>query len=82
MVKNKLVGDKQLLKEKLAAVEADNGNGFEPAKRFVKASKHARSLTTGGTDTEKRDFLKKHGSNLTISARHPPSSHENRGNSL
>ncbi|MGD0464976.1 MAG: hypothetical protein ABSB74_21030 [Tepidisphaeraceae bacterium] len=58
------------MKEKLAATEANRGNWFEPAIRFVKATKQSLFLTENGSDEQRRDFLKKVGPNLTISNRH------------
>ena len=68
--KNELIERKQELKEKLTATEANRGNWFEPAIRFVKATKQALFLTENGSDEQRRDFLRKVGSNLTISNRH------------
>jgi site-specific DNA recombinase len=68
--KNELMGMKQDLKEKLSGAETNGGNWFEPAIRFVKASKQALFLTENGSDEQRRDFLKKVGSNLKISDRH------------
>lgn len=68
--KNRLVEEKQLLKEKLTTLEKNNGNWFEPARRFVKALQEAKLGAEQGTEIEKRDLLKKIGSNLTISNRH------------
>ncbi|HEX3357314.1 MAG TPA: recombinase family protein [Tepidisphaeraceae bacterium] len=68
--KTRLVNEKQELKDKKTALEANGGNWFEPAIRFVKAAKTTGFLAETGTDEEKRDFLKKVGSNLTIRNRH------------
>ena len=68
--KGELIERKQELKEKLTAAEANRANWFEPAIRFVKASKQALLLTENGQESERRDFLRKIGSNLTISDRH------------
>jgi hypothetical protein len=68
--RSRLIENKQALKENLAEAEAQQGNWFEPAIRFVEASKSAAFLAEEGTDEEKRDFLKKVGSNLTITNRH------------
>lgn len=68
--KNDLIERKQELKEKLDMLEANRGNWFEPAIRFVKATKQALFLTENGSGEKQRDFLRKVGSNLTISNRH------------
>ncbi len=68
--KAKLVEEKQELKDNLTGLEDRQGSWFEPAIRFVKASKQAVFLAESGSDEEKRDFLQKHGSNLKIQDRH------------
>ncbi len=65
-VRGKLVAHKQTLKDQRTAIEASKGNWFEPAIRFVKASKQASFLAQTGSDTEKREFLRKVGSNLRV----------------
>jgi hypothetical protein len=50
----------------LAALEKQRGGWFEPAIRFVKASREAGLCADIGTNAEKRDFLRKTGSNLTL----------------
>jgi site-specific DNA recombinase len=67
--KNELIERKQELKEKLKSAESNRGNWFEPAVRFIKAGKQALFLTENGQESERRDFLRKIGSNLTISNR-------------
>ncbi|HEX2838949.1 MAG TPA: recombinase family protein [Phycisphaerales bacterium] len=64
--KARLIAEKQSHKDRLAAVEASRGNWFEPAIRFVLASKQAAKYASEGTEPEKRDFIKKVSSNLTI----------------
>jgi hypothetical protein len=59
----KLVERKQHAKDQMAAIEKNRGNRFEPAIRFVERAKQAGILATRGSDTEKRDFLRKTGSN-------------------
>jgi len=68
--KKQLVEEKQEQKDRLSKLESRNGSWFEPAIRFVNAAKQAAFLTERGTEEENRDFLKKVGSNLTISNRH------------
>jgi hypothetical protein len=68
--RNKLVHEKQELKDKLAALDANRGDWFEPAIRFVQAAKSGVSIAENGTAEEKREFLKNVGSNLTISNRY------------
>jgi site-specific DNA recombinase len=64
--KAKLIRQRLELKEKIATLEANSGNWFEPAIRFVKAAKSTAFLAETGTEEEKRDFLKKVSSNLTV----------------
>jgi site-specific DNA recombinase len=64
--KTELLGEKQQLKADLAKTEKHHSGWFEPAIQFVKALKEAGLLTTDGTEEQKRDFLKKIGSNPTI----------------
>jgi site-specific DNA recombinase len=66
-----LIYKKQELKDKVGVIEAKQGNWFEPCIRFVQASKQGVFLTEEGSEEQKRDFLKKYGSNLTITNRHP-----------
>jgi hypothetical protein len=54
-----LVEEKQELKDKITALEASQGDWFEPAIRFVKDAKQAVFVAENGTEEEKRDFLKK-----------------------
>ena len=63
-----LLGDKQQVKVDIAAMKRNGAGWFEPAIRFVKALKEGGLLTIGGTDEQKRDFLKKIGSNRIITA--------------
>jgi hypothetical protein len=65
----KIIGQKQDLKDKLATAEKNRGGWFEPAIRFVKACKQAGFLASEGKEITRRDFLKKHGSNLSSAAR-------------
>jgi hypothetical protein len=51
-------------------VEDRRGSWFEPAISFLKATKQAGFLIESGTEEERRDFLTKVGSNLTISEKH------------
>ena len=67
--KNKLVEEKQRLTSEKERFAKNCTNRFEPIQRFVKAAKSADFLATGGTDEQKRDFLKKIGSNLKITNR-------------
>ena len=64
--KNKLVEEKQVLKDKLAGFEQKRNNWFEPAIRFVNESKSAKILAKSKNLEEKKDFLKKLGSNFQI----------------
>jgi hypothetical protein len=58
-----LVNRKGELRGKLEAFAANRQNRFEPASRFVFEAKHAAFLLAGGNSEQKRDFLKKIGSN-------------------
>jgi hypothetical protein len=64
--KHVLVNRKAELKGKLEAFEQNRKNRFEPAIRFVLAAKDATSLLAEGKPEQKRDFLKKIGSNLQV----------------
>jgi site-specific DNA recombinase len=64
--RNKHMGEKQRIKEQLAALEANPSNRFEPIIRFVSDSKKAGFLATSGSPEEKRDHFKKTGSNLQL----------------
>jgi len=64
--KNNLVQQKQILKDKIAAFEQKRGNWFEPAIRFVNEAKSAEILAKSRNLEEKKDFLKKLGSNFQI----------------
>ncbi|MBU1349848.1 MAG: recombinase family protein [Patescibacteria group bacterium] len=64
--KNKLVGEKQVLKDKLSSFEQKRNHWFEPAIRFVKSAKYAGILAKSKNFEEKRDFFKKLGSNFKI----------------
>ena len=64
--KNKLVGEKQVLKDKLNGFEQKRNNWFEPAISFVKSAKCAGILAKSNNFEEKRDFFKKLGSNFKI----------------
>jgi hypothetical protein len=68
--KNQLVQERHKLRDEINKLEACRSGWFEPAIRFVKASKQAGFLAEKGSEEEKRDLLKKIGSNLTISDRH------------
>jgi len=64
--KNNLVQQKQILKDKIAAFEQKRDNWFEPAIRFVNEAKSAKILAKSRNLEEKKDFLKKLGSNFQI----------------
>jgi len=64
--KNKLVCEKQVLKDKLTGFEQKSNNWFEPAIRFVNEAKYAGILAKSQNFEEKRDFFKKLGSNFKI----------------
>ena len=64
--KNKLVEQKQILKDKKSSFEQKRNNWFEPAIRFVKSAKYAGILAKSKNFEEKLDFFKKLGSNFKI----------------
>ena len=64
--KHTLVNRKAELQGKLDSFSENRRNRFEPAMQFVLEAKHGAKLVSKGTDEEKRDFLKKVGSNLEI----------------
>ncbi len=64
--KNKLVEEKQVLKDKLTGFEQKRDNWFEPAIMFVNEAKSAKILAKSRNLEEKKDFLKKLGSNFQI----------------
>ncbi len=66
-VKNKLVNQKQLLKDKLAAFEQKSNNRFELAMRFINSVKQAEIIALQENPEQGRDFLKKIGSNFRLS---------------
>src|SRR3989338_4180056 len=64
-MKNKLVNEKQLLKEKLSAFEQKANNRFELTEKFLK---YNMELANEGTNEEKLHLFKKVGSNFIIEA--------------
>jgi hypothetical protein len=50
----------------LESFEHNRRNRFEPAIRFVLEAKHGAKLLAEGNPEQKRDFLKKIGSNLRV----------------
>jgi hypothetical protein len=69
--KNRLVGQKQELKDQLSAAEAGRLNWFEPAIRFVKEAENNGFIAKrAGDEASKLTQLKKVGSNLRITDRH------------
>jgi site-specific DNA recombinase len=67
--KAQLVQEKQDWKEKAAALTDTAHGRFEPAIRFVKAVKQSHLVARTGSPEEKRDFVKKLGSNLRFGSR-------------
>ena len=61
-----LVNEKAELKGKLEAFERNRKNRFEPAIAFIKEAKDATFLLAEGNSEQKRDFLKKIGSNFLM----------------
>ncbi len=64
--KHSLVVRKAELRGKLEAYQENRRNRFEPAIQFVLEAKHGAKLLVEGNPDQKRDFLKKIGSNLKI----------------
>ena len=67
--KNKLVNQKQLLKEKLSAFEKKSHNRFELTENFLKANIHMVELANEKTNEENLHLFKKVGSNFQIKDR-------------
>ena len=65
-VKNKLVNQKQLLKDKLTAFEQKSNNRFELAAKFINTVKQAEIIALQENPEQGRDFLKKIGSNFRL----------------
>ena len=65
--KNKLVNQKQVLKDKLNAFEQKSNNRFELAARFINTVKQAEIIALQENPEQGRDFLKKIGSNFRLS---------------
>ena len=64
--KNKLINQKQVLKDKLSAFEQKSNNRFELAARCVKDANQAKIIASKENPERIRDFLKKIGSNFQI----------------
>ena len=65
--KNKLVNQKQLLKDKLTAFEQKSNIRFELAAKFINTVKQAEIIALQENPVAGRDFLKKIGSNFRLS---------------
>jgi len=65
--KNKLVNQKQLLKDKLTTIEQKSNNRFELAAKFINTVKQAEIIALQENPEQGRDFLKKIGSNFRLS---------------
>ena len=65
--KNKLVNQKQLLKDKLNAFEQKSHNRFELAVKFINTVKQTEIIALQKNPEQGRDFLKKIGSNFRLS---------------
>jgi site-specific DNA recombinase len=64
--KAELAVEKLTLKQDMTELEASRIGWFEPATRFLNALKQAIFLASSDEEVQKRDFLRKYGSNLTI----------------
>ena len=67
--KNRLVDEKRNLEDQVVALEMKRASWLEPAIRFISEAKSAGFLASTGSEEKNRDFLRKVGSNLTISNR-------------
>jgi len=68
--KSALVYEKQVIKERLRAVERSGPTGwFEPATRFISRLRLAADLAANASDKENLDFFRKIGSNFWITNR-------------
>ena len=65
-IKNKLIEQKQLLKDRKTFFEQKRNNWFEPAINFVKSANYAQILAKNENLENQRDFFKKCGSNFQI----------------
>ena len=65
--KNKLVNQKQVLKDKLNAFEQKSDNRFELAAKFINTVKQAEIIALRENPEQGRDFPKKIGSNFRLS---------------
>ena len=64
--KHGLVNRKAELRGKMESFEANRRSRFEPAIQFVLEAKHGAKLLVEGNPEQKRDFLKKIGSNFQV----------------
>ena len=64
--KNKLVNQKQLLKDKLTTFEQKSNNRFELVAKFINTVKQAEITALQENPEQGRDFLKKIGSNFRL----------------
>jgi len=64
--KRSFLEEKKENEMKLAAFAREGANRFEPAINFYKEASYVGELAEGGKPDEKRDFLKKIGSNFLI----------------
>ena len=65
-VKNKLVNNKQTLKDKLTAFEQKSNNRFELPAKFINSLKQKEIIALQENPEQGRDFLKKIGSNFLL----------------
>jgi hypothetical protein len=65
-----LLDERRGLEDQIVALEKNRSSWLEPAIKFVKDWNQAGLTAEAGSEEEKRDFLKKVGSNLTIQDRH------------
>ncbi len=65
-MKNKLINQKQLLKDKLLSFEQKGNNWFELVANFINSIKHSNITILRENPKQSRDFLKKVGSNFRL----------------
>lgn len=67
--KNRLIGDRRGLEDRLVFVTKNQTSWLEPAIKFIRAAKSTDFWAQATTEEERRELLKKVGSNLTITDR-------------
>lgn len=68
-IQSELIAERHSIDEEILDLERHGSNRLEPMARFIKASKMAKKVASGGTEEEKLDFFKKIGSNPQLVTR-------------